>query len=113
MVRSKRPSTVTIRQTRGGFSVKSSGPNAPDLRDVMPGLFPGLATKPPTRVQLQRAYDAARAAELKAVAAVPETPPRHEPTPRAKAAAERAWKAADKTNAARAALTAAIDRGES
>lgn len=64
----------------------------------------------PTIAQLQCAYDKARAAELRAIEAVPETPPRQQPTSRAKLAADRAWAAAAKTNEARAALTAAIEK---
>lgn len=60
-------------------------------------------------VVLQRAYDKAREAERRAIEAVPETPPRHQPTARARHLAELAWAAAERTNAARAALTTAID----
>lgn len=62
--------------------------------------------------QLERKYERALAAEHKAVAAVPETPPRHAPTPAAKAATDRAWAAAERTNKARAALQAARDAQE-
>lgn len=67
---------------------------------------------PKSLAQLEREYERALAAEHKAVAAVPETPPRHTPTPAAKAAADRAWAAAEKTNAARKALSAARDAAD-
>lgn len=63
-------------------------------------------------VVLEREYEAALAAERRAIAAVPETPPRQTPSPAAKAAADRAWAAAAKTNTARAALQAARDAQE-
>lgn len=35
-------SSVTVRTNRdGSIVVKAHGPNAPDLRDVIPGLFAG------------------------------------------------------------------------
>ena len=68
--------------------------------------------KPKSIAQLEREYERAFAAELRAVEAVPVTPPRHTPSAAAKAAADRAWAAAAKTNAARAALQAARDAKE-
>lgn len=66
--------------------------------------------KKPTIAELRRAFDKARSAELRAIEAVPETSPPHEPSPRAKYLAEQAWAAAAKTLEARAALSAALDR---
>ncbi len=47
--KSRRPSGVTMTTNRAGqITLRSYGPNAPDLRDVVPGLFAG--TRVPTRV---------------------------------------------------------------
>lgn len=70
------------------------------------------APAPKSIAQLEREYERALAAEHKAVAAVPETPPRHMPSPAAKAAADRAWAAAERTNRARAALQVARDAAD-
>jgi hypothetical protein len=44
--KSKRPSGVTMTTSRDGtITLRSYGPNAPDLRDVVPELFAG--TKKP------------------------------------------------------------------
>lgn len=41
-----RPSGVTVTRTRdGGFHLRAYGPNAPDLRDVIPELLGG---RPPS-----------------------------------------------------------------
>lgn len=57
--------------------------------------------EPPTIAQLERAYLKAHRAEQKAVAALPENPP--------KAMTDRCWALAEATNRAREALTAARD----
>lgn len=59
--------------------------------------------------QLEREYQRAFAAELRAIDAIPETSPRHIKSETTKRAEERAWAAAAKTNAALAALRAARD----
>jgi hypothetical protein len=95
--------SITYRKTRKGETITMRADKGEDLRNV---LGP-LATK--SIAQLEREYRRCLAAEHRAIEAVPETPPRHTPTPTAKAAADRAWAAAAKTNAARAALQAARD----
>lgn len=46
--RRSRPSGVTVTRTRsGGFRMKAYGPNAPDLRTVVPGLLGARPASPP------------------------------------------------------------------
>jgi len=49
-----RPSGVTVTQTRSGrIRMKAYGPNAPDLRTVVPRLFGATLTSPPDDEECQ------------------------------------------------------------
>lgn len=90
---------ITYRKTRKGETITMRADKGEDLRGVVEQMAKPVQ---PTLIELERAYLKAHREEQKAVAALPENPP--------KAMTDRCWALAEATNKAREALTYARDK---